>query len=57
MYNYLSVGVDAQVALDFHHARESPFYIFSSRLINKVGVFTACLLAKYFAFLPCSDHY
>jgi hypothetical protein len=36
MYNYLSVGVDAQVTLDFHRARESPFYIISSRLINKV---------------------
>jgi len=36
MYNYLSVGVDAQVTLDFHRARESPFYIFSSRLINKM---------------------
>jgi len=36
MYNYLSVGVDAQVTLDFHRARESPFYIISSRLLNKV---------------------
>ncbi|KAL0278644.1 UNVERIFIED_CONTAM: hypothetical protein PYX00_000407 [Menopon gallinae] len=36
MYNYLSIGVDAQVTLDFHHARESPFYIFGSRLINKL---------------------
>ncbi|XP_075231356.1 diacylglycerol kinase epsilon isoform X2 [Lycorma delicatula] len=36
MYNYLSVGVDAQVTLDFHRTRESPFYIFSSRLFNKV---------------------
>ncbi|PSN39597.1 Diacylglycerol kinase epsilon [Blattella germanica] len=35
MYNYLSIGVDAQVTLDFHRARESPFYIYSSRLINK----------------------
>ncbi|XP_069685225.1 diacylglycerol kinase epsilon isoform X1 [Periplaneta americana] len=36
MYNYLSVGVDAQVTLDFHRTRESPFYIISSRLINKM---------------------
>lgn len=37
MYNYLSIGVDAQVTLDFHRARESPFYIFSSRMFNKVS--------------------
>ncbi|KAJ9577627.1 hypothetical protein L9F63_005814, partial [Diploptera punctata] len=36
MYNYLSVGVDAQVTLDFHRTRESRFYIYSSRLINKL---------------------
>ncbi|XP_022185796.2 diacylglycerol kinase epsilon isoform X2 [Nilaparvata lugens] len=36
MYNYLSVGVDAQVTLDFHRTRHSPFYIVSSRLFNKV---------------------
>lgn len=36
MYDYLSVGVDAQVTLNFHRTRESPFYIFSSRLFNKV---------------------
>lgn len=37
MYNYLSVGVDAQVALNFHLARQSQFYMFSSRMINKVS--------------------
>lgn len=37
MYNYFSVGVDAQIALDFHKARASPFYIFSSRFLNKVS--------------------
>lgn len=36
MYNYMSVGVDAQVALSFHKTRESPFYIFSSRIFNKI---------------------
>lgn len=36
MYNYLSVGVDALVTLNFHRARQSPFYIFSNRSINKV---------------------
>lgn len=35
MYNYFSVGVDAQVALNFHKARESSLYMFSSRIINK----------------------
>uniref|UniRef100_A0A8D8YHW6 Diacylglycerol kinase n=3 Tax=Cacopsylla melanoneura TaxID=428564 RepID=A0A8D8YHW6_9HEMI len=35
MYNYLSIGVDAQVALDFHNTRESSLYICSSRAFNK----------------------
>ncbi|KAG8212748.1 hypothetical protein J437_LFUL019695 [Ladona fulva] len=37
MYNYMSIGVDAQVTLNFHRARESPFYIFSSRFFNRVS--------------------
>lgn len=37
MYNYISVGVDAQVTLNFHRTRESPFYLFSHRLFNKVS--------------------
>lgn len=40
MYNYLSIGVDAQVALDFHNTRESSLYIFSSRAFNKFLYFT-----------------
>ncbi|XP_043281428.1 diacylglycerol kinase epsilon [Venturia canescens] len=36
MYNYMSVGVDAQVTLNFHRTRESRFYIFSHRIFNKL---------------------
>ncbi|XP_029041823.1 diacylglycerol kinase epsilon isoform X1 [Osmia bicornis bicornis] len=36
MYNYISVGVDAQVTLNFHRTRESRFYFYSSRLFNKL---------------------
>lgn len=37
MYNYIGIGVDAQVALNFHKTRDSLFYVFSSRIFNKVG--------------------
>lgn len=37
MYNYFSVGVDAQVTFNFHKAREGPFYMMSSRIFNKVS--------------------
>jgi len=36
MYNYLSIGVDAQVTLNFHLARKSELYVKKSRFINKV---------------------
>ena len=40
MQNYLSIGVDALVTYNFHKARESPFYVMSSRLINKFIYFS-----------------
>ena len=40
MQNYLSIGVDALVTYNFHRARESPFYLMSSRLINKMIYFS-----------------
>ncbi|XP_030758615.1 diacylglycerol kinase epsilon isoform X2 [Sitophilus oryzae] len=36
MYNYISIGVDAQVALSFHKTRDSIFYVYGSRLFNKL---------------------
>jgi len=38
--NYLSIGVDALVTFNFHKARESPFYIMPSRVINKLIYFS-----------------
>ena len=40
MQNYLSIGVDALVTYNFHKARESPFYLISSRIINKFIYFS-----------------
>jgi len=36
MCNYLGVGVDAAVALDFHQMRERSPHLFVSRLVNKI---------------------
>ncbi|GBP41964.1 Diacylglycerol kinase epsilon [Eumeta japonica] len=33
-YNYISIGVDAQIALDFHRARTQFLYRYASRTIN-----------------------
>lgn len=40
MQNYISIGVDALVTYNFHKARESPFYLISSRIINKLIYFS-----------------
>merc|ERR1712151_1487536 len=36
MVNYLGIGVDAAVALDFHQMRERSPHLFVSRLVNKL---------------------
>lgn len=41
MYNYLGIGLDAQIALNFHQTRKSPFYLFNSTLINKI-IYLGC---------------
>lgn len=51
MYNYFSVGVDAQIALDFHKARDSPFYLFSNRILNKVRIIVLVTDDYYYRFL------
>jgi diacylglycerol kinase (ATP) len=38
MNNYLGIGCGAGVALNFHRQRESRPLLFTSRIINKVGV-------------------
>lgn len=39
MNNYLGIGCDAGVALNFHRQRESRPELFTSRIVNKVCYF------------------
>ncbi|XP_050524928.1 diacylglycerol kinase epsilon-like [Daktulosphaira vitifoliae] len=41
MYNYIGIGLDAQIALNFHQTRISPFYLFNSTLFNKI-IYLGC---------------
>ena len=38
MNNYVSIGVDALVTLNFHNRRQSWPWFFANRIVNKVGV-------------------
>lgn len=41
MYNYIGIGLDAQITLDFHRTRKSPLYLFNSTLLNKI-IYLGC---------------
>ncbi|XP_050422906.1 diacylglycerol kinase epsilon-like [Adelges cooleyi] len=41
MYNYFGIGLDAQITLNFHRTRKSPFYLFNSTLFNKM-IYLGC---------------
>ncbi|VVC36101.1 Diacylglycerol kinase, accessory domain,Diacylglycerol kinase, catalytic domain,Zinc [Cinara cedri] len=41
MYNYLGIGLDAQITLNFHRTRKSPLYLFNSTLFNKI-IYVGC---------------
>lgn len=41
MYNYIGIGLDAQITLNFHRTRKSPLYLFNSTLFNKM-IYVGC---------------
>ncbi|KAL6449238.1 hypothetical protein ACFW04_000708 [Cataglyphis niger] len=54
MNNYFGIGVDADLCLDFHNAREENPNKFKSRLRNK-GVYVTMGLRKMVRRKPCKD--
>ncbi|XP_067205132.1 diacylglycerol kinase theta isoform X3 [Linepithema humile] len=54
MNNYFGIGVDADLCLDFHNAREENPNKFKSRLRNK-GVYVTMGLRKMVKRKPCKD--
>ncbi|KYN03792.1 Diacylglycerol kinase theta [Cyphomyrmex costatus] len=54
MNNYFGIGVDADLCLDFHNAREENPNKFKSRLRNK-GVYVRMGLRKMVGRKPCKD--
>ncbi|KAL0127368.1 hypothetical protein PUN28_005575 [Cardiocondyla obscurior] len=54
MNNYFGIGVDADLCLDFHNAREENPNKFKSRLRNK-GVYVTMGLRKMVRRAPCKD--
>ncbi|KJE96781.1 diacylglycerol kinase 1 [Capsaspora owczarzaki ATCC 30864] len=55
MNNYLSVGVDAKIALKFHHAREESPERFKSKNLNKLWYVTYAAKAMLGSSLPVCD--
>ena len=56
MNNYLGVGCDAGVALDFHRQRESRPELFQSRFINKVRHLSTKVSKKFHIHPNTDDH-
>lgn len=54
MNNYFGIGLDADLCLDFHNAREENPNKFKSRLRNK-GVYVTMGLRKMVKRKPCKD--
>lgn len=54
MNNYFGIGIDADLCLDFHNAREENPNKFNSRLHNK-GVYVKMGLRKMVGRKPCKD--
>ncbi|XP_074571398.1 diacylglycerol kinase 4-like [Curcuma longa] len=51
-YNYFSIGMDAQVAYDFHHLRDEKPYLAQGPLTNKL-IYTGYTCKQGWFFTPC----